>query len=69
MYTSYSVAAVVCGAVFPLLAILSVGLRLYARRLNSLALGLDDYAVIVALVSITSQYRYYVMAPKFRIWF
>lgn len=50
MYSSYAAAAAVCSVIFPFLAIVAVGLRLRARTLKSLALGLDDYLVIVALV-------------------
>ncbi|EMR71348.1 putative integral membrane protein [Eutypa lata UCREL1] len=49
MYSSYSVAAAVCSCVFPTLAIIAVGLRLKARLLQKLKLGLDDWLTIAAL--------------------
>ena len=50
MYSSYSVAAAVCSVIFPLLASVSVALRLRARSIKAVGYGADDYTVIVALV-------------------
>ena len=42
------------GIVFPLLAIASVALRLDARRILRLKLGMDDYFIILGLVRVDS---------------
>ena len=54
MYSSYAVAAAVCSVVFPVFASLAVLLRFRARKIKSLSYGIDDYAIVVALVSQTS---------------
>jgi hypothetical protein len=44
-------AHIIINTVFMLVAIIAVALRLVARRLKRIALGLDDYFIIAAVVS------------------
>lgn len=53
MYSSYSIAAATCSVIFAVLATMAVALRFYARRIQSLAYGADDYIVLLALVELT----------------
>lgn len=50
MYSSYSVAVVVCSVIFSMLASLAVLLRFRARKIQGLSLGADDWAIGAALV-------------------
>ena len=52
MYSQFSITTLVVGLLMPLLATVAVALRLRARRIKKQVLGLDDYAVAFALVSI-----------------
>lgn len=54
MYSSYSVAAVVCSVVFPVLASSAVAMRFWARKIKNLAYSWDDYLITVALVGTIS---------------
>ena len=54
MLSTRAKALVVVSIIFPILALIAVGLRLYARRIKSLALKADDYVILVALVDMTS---------------
>ena len=47
--------AIAAGAVFIPVCTCCVGLRVYARRLNGVRLGADDWTVIAALVSHSQQ--------------
>lgn len=51
MITAHSKAVIAVNSVLPSLAVLTIMLRLYARRLKSLSLGADDYTIIGALVN------------------
>ncbi len=42
---------VVVATTFPILATLAVGLRFYARKIKSQALKLDDWTIVLTLVS------------------
>ena len=55
MMTDRSKTVIIVSIVFPLLAILAVVLRLYARRCKSLRLGPDDYVILVALVRVAKR--------------
>jgi hypothetical protein len=44
-------AHIIINTVFMLIAIIAVALRLVARRLKGIALGLDDYFIVAAVVS------------------
>ena len=50
--------ALAAGVVFIPVCTVTVGLRVYARRLQGAGLGADDWTVIAALVSYESSIRY-----------
>ena len=51
MSTSYEFTYVITLLVFTLLATVTVALRLWARRIQKQALALNDYLIILGLVS------------------
>lgn len=67
MYSSDSVAAAVCSCVFPTLAILAVGFRVRARRMQQTKLGADDWLMIVALVGPFSLSFHQLLAYNLRL--
>ena len=54
MLSNVSRAVVIVSSVFPLVAVLAVVLRFYARRLKLQPFQADDYLVLLALVRIWS---------------
>ncbi|KAF4548269.1 Hypothetical protein D9617_30g011740 [Elsinoe fawcettii] len=48
MYSRHSVTVAICSVVFPTLAAVTVGLRIYARKLQTLPYGLDDWLCLLA---------------------
>ena len=50
MLAAHSIAVIVVNSVFPFIAVLSVALRLYARKLKAMSLKSSDYVILVALV-------------------
>lgn len=51
MSPQYFAPLISCTAIFPVLAVVAVILRLVARRVRHLAIAYDDYLVMLALVS------------------
>lgn len=50
LHTSGQIAPVAVSSVFIVVIAVSVALRIYARRLKKLSLGIDDYLVLAAAV-------------------
>lgn len=51
MHSSYSVAAVVCCAIFTFLGMVAVALRQYAQSLKKQPMTIDAWFLVAALVS------------------
>jgi len=50
MLTGHQKATIIVNCLFPALAVVATGLRLYVRKLKNLALKADDYTILAALV-------------------
>ena len=63
MLTDRGLATIVVSTIFPILAIIAFGLRIYARRIKAHAFHLDDYLCLVATVSVLGNSRQCYFGP------